>query len=215
MKILYVILIVTLAASAQADSKVVGHQKPLPNETLSQPLALSGMCSNILVKEWRGTKPSVDKIKVMSMVCNMVVDRFYSFVKEQGFSATKRYNPRYSLSLIPWYSYSGGNEYRNLNDSSYRFVSRPKFCNDEGRTCKANETPWPLQGYTDRVDKFIYMRNDPIVYGKENKEFKTLFAHELFHMMSFETRSFHKHSSPKIEELLANKFTIALGLGRI
>ena len=51
----------------------------------------------------------------------------------------------------------------------------------------------------------------------KNRNFMVVFAHELFHAMSYESGVFHQHSADgreNIEENMAQDFTEFLGLGR-
>lgn len=187
-----------------ATPKVVGHPAPLPEERLDTSYTLTGQCSGVDIVEWQGV-PSVQAIRVIDNTCNVMVDRFYPFVREMGYSASRRVAPSYSLSLL-----STSTSYRSLNDNYYRFRNRPLFCNKEGGRCRPGEQPLPLIGWTDRDIRAIFLMN-----STEASNFQALLAHELFHVLSFESGVFEKHHSPIIEENLARRFTIQLGYGDI
>lgn len=199
-----------LTASTAVASPIAGHPEPLPEERLDPAINLFGRCFGVNIVEWRGSEPTDQALRLINLTCNTVVDNFYPFVQRAGFSAPKHILPSYSLSLLPL-----NYRYRSLNDNSYRFRDRPKFCSATAEVCRNGETPLPLVGWTDWDHQITFVRNDPIVYGQVNSKFQALLAHELFHVLSFESGVFNKHGSIIIEENLARKFTRYLGYGDI
>jgi hypothetical protein len=64
----------------------------------------------------------------------------------------------------------------------------------------------------------MYVRNDVLIDGKINKEFATVFVHEMYHEMSDQTFVYNSLGATENErsekdEVLARKFTRYLGLG--
>jgi len=197
-----------------------GIMTPLQHERLAKPIYLNKSCKNIRVVEWRSTRgyynstsPSGKSIEIMNKTCNLAVNNFYRFIK-----ATRKYNVRNqkfdtSLSLIPADIYRHGQRPRNLNDISYRFLYRSKDYDHNGSV-------YNIWGYHQRATNFIYIRNDVLQDNAkgENRKFVVVFAHELFHAMSYETGVFKQHrpaaDRENIEEKMAQDFTDFLGLGR-
>jgi hypothetical protein len=203
--------ILFLSATALAGEKVPGHPEPLLEELLSPSIRLSGQCSDVTIVEWDGAK-SQQAVQVMDSVCNIVANHFYQFVAQEGYSATKVVNPSYRISILPWDEFSG---YRGLNDNTYRFVDRPKFCSASAGICGSDEAPLQLVGWSDIQLRIIFVRNDIMDLFGVNERFTAIFAHELFHSLSFDSGSYYKHQNMAIEELLARKFTDKLGFGEI
>lgn len=189
---------------AVASPKLIGHPEPLPEEQLSTPHKLFDKCNKISIVEWRGSVPTIGALRLINTTCNNVVDKFYPFAREAGFSATKYVTPTYSLALIP-----SGYRYRSLNDNFYRFRNRPLFCNKYGQVCQTGEA-LHLVGWTDHQHKIIFIGNNSLA-----PKFQTVLAHELFHVLSFESGVFEKHGSLIIEENLVRRFTYKLGYGDI
>lgn len=150
-------------------------------------------------------------VEVMNNVCNLVVDNFYDFVKDKGYPADNKVLPRYSISVIPITDH-----YRSLNDNRYRFKDRPLFCGKDARHCRPGDSPWFLYGWTDKQNEYHFIRSDlQISESKDANAFRVIFAHELFHQLSWESGSFMTHGNAQIEEALAHSFTRYIGLGDI
>ena len=73
----------------------------------------------------------------------------------------------------------------------------------------------PIWGYHQRKIASIFMRNDVLDGGAPNQMFKMVFAHELFHAMSYQYGVLDQYDGDKTaaDEKMARKFTISLGLG--
>lgn len=197
---------------AYADRPIEGHPTPLLNELLSDSINLSNNCSKVRIMEWRGGQQFTSRHKaLMNETCNLVVDEFYDFVNDKGYPAERQVNPSYDVSGL-----SPGLHYRDLNDNYYRFQDRPTFCDINGRECSDNETPWILFGWTDKREQYVFIRSDyDISISVGERSLKVIWAHELFHVMSWETGSFNQHGSKKLDEMLAHQFTKFIGVGDI
>lgn len=96
-----------------------------------------------------------------------------------------------------------GCDYRNLNDTVYRFHFR-RF---------RAEAPF-LRRYTDHDARRIYTRNDPLLdHGSANPEFATVLAHELWHALSLDAGIAYAVGHAR-DEALARDFAESMGLGR-
>lgn len=210
------ILLLLLAPSLSANQKIVGHMAPLDDELLSPALTLKKDCAGVAIREWRpsvnkdNTQPSRRAAKMMSEVCNLAVDHFDKYVREKGYTPRSLAKFRFNISLIPFDAYDDGTQYRNLNDISYRFAKRFRTIDQDGN-------PSHILGYTSRAgDDYVYLRNDPLTPNwKENPRFKVVFAHELYHAMSFRYGVWDQMGGDSNqEEEMAYGFTESLGLGR-
>jgi hypothetical protein len=196
-----------LSQVAWAEEKIVGHPEPLPEETLSPVIRLTGQCSDVNVVEWVGPQ-TTQAIQIIDSTCNLVANNFYQFVAEEGYAAIQVVKPSYRISLLLWDEFSG---YRGLNDNTYRFVERPRFCSIEAKVCHDNEEPLQLVGWSDKQLRIIFVRNDVTDLFGINPKFTAILAHELFHSLSFDSGSYNQHQNIAIEEILARKFTEKLG----
>jgi hypothetical protein len=209
--LLVLVLIAFFSVPAVATDHGYGKMRPMQHERLSDPVSLSKSCEDVQIIEWKPTpghvkhtKITKKATKVVDKACNRVVDNFYSFVRSKG------YKPRVidfdtSLSFLPADLRRRGEDPRNLNDITYRFVHR----SDQD----------PLWGFYQRRYDWAYITNDVLKdNGKVNKDFTLVVVHELFHAMSYSTGVFHQHrpasNRERIEEEMAEQFTEHLGLGR-
>jgi hypothetical protein len=88
-------------------------------------------------------------------------------------------------------------QYRGLNDTSYRFYDR--------------QYQDPVWAYTSYDYNYIFIVNDT-----ELSNFNTIFTHEIFHALSMSSGIFDSHPGDKYakyatDEYLAIKFTQYLG----
>lgn len=210
-----IIIILCLFVFGFNHNYVIGHPEPFENELLKNAIVLTNNCSNVSIVEWRGYDFSSKDVKIINDSCNLVYDKFYKFIEKKGIKAKDKIKPFYRLSLIPWDESFDGRGYRNLNDSNYRFNDRPRFCSTNGRECSENENPYPFRGWTNIVVKIVFIRNDPIYSGFVNNKFRAVFAHELFHSLSWESSAYSSHNNISLEENLANEFAASLGYGDI
>ena len=186
---------------SHSDKRVVGHQPPLPNELLKNPLQLSGPCSKMHITEWKQTR-SKSALLNISKICTAVSNRFYPFVKSKGYTATKK-NPDYDISILPSNKEDGGLAYRGLNDTKYRFKFRNKVCGYHSEPCEEGQTPVPVNGYIEYSEEYIYIRNDV-----SERFFERCLAHELFHMFSHISGVQNQEDNHLIDdEKLAYEFT--------
>lgn len=182
--------------------------KPLTSELLSKEMNLPH-CPWIKIIEWRASEknrygPSLAAQKVLGDTCRIAVKNFPIFLKLHKFNVSFDKNFHQDLCLIPI-----GNDARNLNDISFRFTNREKTYDPNGRV----DVIW---GYTDFVSHTTFMRNDIIDQnGLINKEVVTVFAHELYHAMSWymKVNDIYRNDS-RIEEKMAQEFTEFMKLGK-
>ena len=206
-----VLVCVLFASNVSADNPYTpGPMVPRAIERLSAPIKLNDLCAEITVVEWRptpglenSTSKSEKSIKILNQICNLSVRFFPQFINKYYDFSDRVENFSQSLCLMPADVNQYGQDVRNLNDISYRFVNRTKAYDEDG-------IPYPIWGYHQRSMSHIYIRNDV-----PNAEFKTVFAHELFHAMSYQYGIYNQHEGDKDEadEKLARKFTRYLGLG--
>ena len=188
-----------LAQSALTTPKTKGPMQPLTNELLQNSIPLTDECKNISIVEWKShskeslnTKISVDNI---DKVCNKSVKNFFVFSNQKKSKLLP-----IKISLLP-----ASSDYRNLNDSEFRFVFRSGNYDNQGNLI-------PIFGYFQRSISHIYLINEVLKKEKENwiinPTFKNVFIHEIFHALSYQTGLFHKHVGDKDlkDEKLAVKF---------
>jgi hypothetical protein len=199
---------------AFADSN---NQTPLYYELLPNPINLSNYCSNSSIIEWRGSQISKDAIDIINYYCNLTIDNFYKFTLDRGYNLEK-VSFNYNYSLMVWNPEKGGKEYRNLNDTKFRFSSRPGYCDPLGNEitytgqCSNGQSPAPVDAWINYELKIIFMRNDPLINNSVNLIFAEVLVHETFHGLSKLTGLRNRLTIIQ-EEKLAREFTIKLGLG--
>lgn len=189
------------------------QMRPLPSELLAEPIDLPE-CPGIRIIEWRGTagrtastRPSTAAIRVIDCVCDAARRGFDDFVARQGIPTTKHSALHADVCLLPADARSG-EEYRNLNDVTWRFRSR-----SFAHAGSALPRVW---GYHQRSTQTVYLRNDVFNEdGTPNRRFETVFAHEMFHALSYESGLYERHAGDKDaeEEAMARRFTRGLGIG--
>lgn len=198
-------LILSMGAGfpAHTDANSSRLMTPLPEEKLEQSIFLSGKCAHVEIVEWRGSRQ--DSV-LLDAICQEVLDKFPLFIKEKtNFKLSRTELFSQSLSVIPFNS-----KFRNLNDTEFRFSARSGIEYDE------DGAVMPILGYHQRSTSFIYVYNVVKIDGKLNPQFRTVFAHELFHALSFQWGIFQQHSGDKNikEEEMAQEFTNWLGYGK-
>jgi len=178
---------------------------PRPDELLATPINLD--CPGVQIIEWRPSVqfpttsgPSPKAIQALNEICKLVFDNFYLFAQQN--SLTIKHNNQFVwyLCLMPGSAKYGGREPRNLNDHFGRFYARPPL----------DENVY-YAGWTAHQRHKIFMKNDVLdETGEINPITLTVFAHELFHALSWYYGIFH---DPEVDETLAQEFTQYLGLG--
>lgn len=185
-KILFLFLILLIAFPAVADDKVYGHMAPLNSEKLPQTISLD--CGARIV-EWQG---KVDKAAVakMNKLCDIAVANFEPFLRSRSLDK-KHHFPffAYEISLL-----IRGNDYRQLNDYTYRFNGR-------------NSIQKLIAYYGWTADHNVFIMNDT-----NHPEFDITFVHELFHAQSFFYGLYYTHHESnnnirsRVDEQLARSF---------
>lgn len=88
-----------LAGFAHAtQDRVSGIMMPLPQELLRKPIALSGKCQGVVVREWRvgvrGSQVTPAAIRLMDSICKRDVETFDTFIERYQFARrTRRRSP--------------------------------------------------------------------------------------------------------------------------
>ena len=214
MRYLLVAVGVLYCLQASAEPRVSTMQ-PTKQERLPVALKLKD-CSGVQIIEWRPapgfthTGPSDEALAVINQTCKLARSNFGKFL--QGENITLK-DPRpfaQSLCLIPARLDRSGDEPRNLNDAFFRFSERKKTYNPDG------SLPI-LWGYTQHRTHTVYIRNDVLNDdGTVNHRFVTIFAHELYHAMSWHSgvyASYSEANKSAKDERLARAFTRYLNLG--
>ncbi len=213
-------LLVSGSVFANDYEKSKGIMTPLPSERLTKPILLQQACKKVKIVEWRGTpghikstSPSKKSINILNKSCNMMVPKFFEFMKDRHNDyKLENTNTKFdtSISFMPYIKGKQGHQPRNLNDIKYRFVYRTKTYTDGEVNI--------IWGLFQRAEDWTYVRNDILLSdGKtKNQETEKVFIHEMFHAMSWHYKVFHQHSGNRdnVEERMAQEFTIYLGLGR-
>lgn len=206
-----------IALGQESRSRLVGHIQPLQEELLDKPIPLKNCPIDVI--EWRGTPnrpgtaPSAKAIRVLEDTCEQATKGFASFVAEELSTPAGVLAPidgRYSLCLLPF----EGSDYRSLNDSDFRFFDRTKERREDGSV-------YGILGYFAMRPGIIFLRNDVLLPGgEENPRTVTIFAHEVFHLMSYSSGLFNSYGPElsfiekvSIDERNARKFTMSIGLG--
>ncbi|KKN67666.1 hypothetical protein LCGC14_0459250 [marine sediment metagenome] len=201
-KHLAVILIAIFSVNMAWAQSYSTQMTPVTSEMLNDPIALSGICSEVEVVEWRdsghkATQPTRSNIMALKRYCKEVMSAFPEFVKSRGFNIKKAGKLHTSVCFMPMDSSP-----RNLNDTNYRFSSRSKSYDSNGEIHQ-------IWGYFQRYTNYIYVRNTGASYHK------VVFIHELFHSASYYYGIYNQHTGHKDlrDENLAREFTIYLGYG--
>lgn len=177
--------------------------KPWPSEKLANPIKLSN-CPGTKIIEWRPA-PSIEGIDLLNKTCLKIFKKYSEFLKSQKILYDGNFdNFHLEISLIPI-----SDEFRDLNDQFFRFRDRIKTYDDEGKVNK-------IWGYTDFKNKISFVRSDITTEkGNINHKVLTIFAHEMYHALSHQLGVNAKyHYNPKIDEEMAQKFTVYLRLGK-
>lgn len=192
---------------AGADEKVIGHMHSLENEKLKNSIALTN-CDGVRIIEWR-TLPSISSAKqsidIIDRTCVLAVSKFHAFLQKEGIDNVSKEKFTWNIVIIPYDS-----EYRSLNDNLNRFQTREKYYRSDGSSLL-------IPGYTQHQLKDIFVVNEILKSdGSANDRFITIFAHEMFHALSYHNGIYQHHSGDKgqKDERLAIKFTMWLGLGK-
>jgi len=200
-------------------AKVKGHMFPFTSELLKNPIVLKDNCSNITIKEWWGTEITPQSVNIINQTCNKAYRHFFPFVRMRGYKPDPNVKFEINVSMLPWSPLTNGRDYRALNDMTWRFEDRTRFCDEDGRICEAWETPFPLLGCASRIEKWIFIMNDVTLNDPEIPPFASVFSHELFHMYSFYYEVFDQYPGNEnqkiaMDEKMARQFTASLGYTR-
>lgn len=198
------ILLVSLLVTSVGLADTANQIRPLPEELLKQPVHLS--CGVTIIENAEVNRGIVHREisnrdrEVLSQVCDKVVSHYNDFAVAHHMGDRQAVNTfRWNFSLLP-----ATKDYRCLNDTKYRFYAR-----------SIKEGNVPIDGYTDSdlwlnehygLSFSTSNRHSTSVTAPEN--FKTVFAHELFHAMSW---FFGMRNNT---EKMAEDFTAQLGYGR-
>ncbi len=202
--------------NSRATAQVSRAMEPLPEERLSEPIKLS-KCPGLKVVEWRPsqnfeatTGPSEKAIKILNNTCFLAINNFSKFLITKNIKINVQKQFYQKISLIPALENRDGAKPRNLNDVQFRFSTRPKEYMPDG-------TLYSIWGFTAHRSNFIFIRNDVLHKdGSINNRFVTIFAHEIFHAMSWYYGLYQIYErEPAVEdEEMAVLFTQFIGLGR-
>lgn len=192
-------------AQAQTNHKTIGHMHSLTSEELKSPINLTD-CMGVKIIEWRPLPSSSSKaIEVINKTCAMAVAKFHEFLIKENRDISSKEKFIWNVIIIPF-----DNGYRNMNDNDFRFFIREKIYRNDG-------TILLIPGYTQHQLKDIFIVNEIINSdGTVNNRFVTIFAHEMFHALSWHNGVYQSHLGDKSQkdELLAVKFTQYLNLGK-
>lgn len=180
-----------LSNIAAGDPLIEGNPLPLLSELLAKPVVMK-TCPGFVVIEWRGTqnkpetKQTIRGEKVIELTCSLSVKLFDEFILNEGLSKKNNRKPHIGISLLPWdvigtgnkWGDGDGDDYRNLNDTTFRFKDRTKFTGPNGGEID-------LWGVTERKLSHIFIRNDPLTNDNEpHRVFFKVLSHEIFHTLS-------------------------------
>jgi hypothetical protein len=200
--ILFISILVTSVSLADTTK---GHIRPLPEELLEQPVTLS--CGVTIIENAERFNGKIvhreisdQDREVLNKVCNNVVSHYNSFAVAHHMGEPQAIGSfHWNVSLLPV-----ARNYRCLNDTKFRFYARA-----------IKEGNIPIDGYTDSdlwlndhygLSFSTSDRHSRSITAPEN--FKTVFAHEIFHAMSW------FFSMSNNTEKTAEDFTAQLGYGR-
>ena len=200
-------IIFSLVTAATLSTSVLANPLTFPNAKQRLPEPIEIPACHLKIIEWRpgllsGTGPSPQGIKRLTEICTNAVNMFPKFLKAEGLAAPLNIPFRATISIMPYSVHEDGMDPGNLNDD-FRFKTRPKFYNNMGQELS-------LFGYLDREEDYIYIRNDVF-----SMEFRKVFSHELYHMLSDQLGTYDSYHNPSYlkDEEYAKKFTKFLGLG--
>src|SRR5690606_34805130 len=111
-----------------------------------------------IIMEWRGSDLNYEKV---DRLCSFTKENFYSFMNYKGITLKNSKDFEYFLSFLPISS-----QYRDLNDTDYRFAGR--------------KTRFKISGYTLNDVKYVFN-----ISNTYDHQFSVSLVHELFHALSF------------------------------
>lgn len=180
--------IVLVASTAFADTRVVGHPTPLPEELLENPVTLN---CGATVREVDGPTPNYANLNSM---CTHAHSNFFKFIEAKGLRTQHRRAFTWNLSFIPESA-----SYRDLNDERYRFHNR--FI--RGRVI----------GYTSRNHRYAFMSSR--IDSEYNVTFVHELFHSMsMHYGVYDNHPGTWAEKTATDERLAVEFTEWLGYGR-
>lgn len=194
----FIFILITLF-TVNAVAGYSSQMTPTFDEKLSDPIALTGVCSKVNIVEWRGEVPMTQSaINRLKRSCEDAMSNFPKFVKSKGYKIKKPGKLHTSICLMPVNSNP-----RNLNDIDYRFSSRTMTFDENGNVD-------PIWGYFQRHTNHIYLRDSSVTYHK------VVFVHEMFHAASYYYGIYNQHKGNKNlkDERMARDFTDYIGYGR-
>lgn len=188
---------------ARADSRTAVRMHTLPEEALRPAIHLP-TCRGVNIIEWNPLpRYQAAEIKILNDACNEAVDAFPEFARREHLFLESNQPFSWNIVILP-----EDEEYRHLNDTSFRFSKRFNWIMPDGN-------PMLLKGYTDHLDRDIFIFNHILNSDVPNKRFITIYTHEMFHALSYHYHVYQSHSGDKnrADESLAIKFTKYLNLG--
>lgn len=190
-----------------------GQITPFADELLPHPIPLEG-CDGVQIVEWRprpgaerSTGPSWPAVDALAATCRAALEAFDTFVADESPFPPPPGTPyRIDVSLLP--TGATGPTARTIADHDGRFASRERTLDHDGRIVR-------ISGYAHFASRFVFVRHDVLTDGgAPNEATLEVFAHELFHAMSWQSGLFAQHPVPRGEadERLARRFTASLGI---
>lgn len=177
--------IIALLWLVLANVFVSGHMEPFKNELLNKPINL---CENVKLVELHRSI-SDRQLQDLQETCIVATSNFNRFLDYKNLDQRDIAGFKWQVSFLPIDS-----QYRHLNDLKYRFINRSHFKNVS-----------TIPGYNNPQIKMLFVQDD-----LEDEHTKTIFAHELFHAMSWQFGIFR---NVEADEKLAVEFTNFIGLG--
>lgn len=168
--------------------------QPKSNELLSKPITLK--CDGFSLVEAKKIKITDDVLKALNKACLLSLDRFPKFIESKKWSLTKK-QLNIKISLLPALPFDGGKEFRNLNDTKWRFSKlRPN-----GECC--------FFGFYLNDYNHVFLRNDVLISGDINHNFLNTMVHEIGHVQSvqFGIRNKYLNDSKDLDEEMIQNFT--------
>lgn len=186
--VITILAILFLSHTAIADTKIVGHMTPFPEEKLENPVTLD---CGATIQEVRGL--NADYARLNSM-CTHAYSNFFKFIKAKGLKVNHTNAFRWNLSFLP-----EARCYRCLNDESHRFRHR--------------HVHGYLIGYTDKDTEYAFMSST--VDKEFNTTFVHELFHSMsMYYGVYDNHPGNWGEKTAADEKLAENFTEWLGYGR-
>lgn len=169
--------------------------QPKSNELLPKPIALK--CDGFSVVEAKNIKITDNVLKALNKACLISLNKFPKFIESKKWSLTKK-QLNIKISLLPASPFDGGKDFRNLNDTKWRFSKiRPN-----GECC--------FFGFYLNDYNHVFLRNDVLkTDGSLNFNFLNTMVHEIGHVQSvqFGVKEKYLDNSKNKDEIMINSFT--------